>query len=203
MYFIGDCHGTFADLQRICDHLAPARCIQLGDMGLGFGRDDEFPPCANLSFIRGNHDNPDVCRRYVNYMGDYGYLDGEDVFFVSGAFSIDQAYRIEGASWWRDEELSEPQWRQVMELYMSKRPAVVATHDCPREAYPFLVGPHGVDQGNRTSSALSHMFQLYMPKTWVFAHHHRFKSFTIDRTHFVALGELDIWDSKTETRVAP
>jgi hypothetical protein len=203
MYFIGDCHGKFAELKKICGRLAPARCMQLGDMGFGFGQDDEFRACQNLSFIRGNHDNPEVCRRYPSYLGDYGYLDEEGIFFVGGAFSIDQAYRVEGVSWWRDEELSKSQWRQVMELYMDKRPSIVATHDCPHEAYPFLVGPYGGSEANRTSSALSHMFQLYMPKTWVFAHHHKFKSFTIDRTQFVALGELDVWDSETQTRFAP
>jgi len=70
MHFIGDCHGKFADLKRICDRLAPDRCMQLGAMG--FGHDDEFHACQNLSFIRGNHDNPDVCRQYANYLGDHG-----------------------------------------------------------------------------------------------------------------------------------
>jgi hypothetical protein len=203
MYFIGDCHGKFADLKKICDSLSPRKCIQLGDMGFGFGLDEQFHACKNLFFLRGNHDNPEVCRRYPNYLGDYGYLDEEGVFFVSGAFSIDQAYRVEGVSWWRDEELSEPQWRRAMDLYMDKRPSIVATHDCPHDAYPFVVSAHVADQRNRTSSALSRMFQIYMPKLWVFAHHHQFKTFAIDRTQFVALGELDIWDSDAKTRVAP
>jgi len=202
MYFIGDCHGKFGDLKRICDSLAPRKCIQLGDMGFGFGLDDEFRACENLLFLRGNHDNPEVCRRYPNYLGDYGYLDDEDLFFVGGAYSIDQAYRVEGQTWWKDEELSYADWREVIALYMDKRPGVVATHDCPHDAYPLLVGTHRAVQKNRTSSALSQMFQLYMPKLWVFAHHHKFKTFTIDRTAFVALGELDVWDCSKASRIA-
>jgi hypothetical protein len=193
MYFIGDCHGRFADLKKICDSLSPEKCIQLGDMGLGFGLDRQFRTSENLFFLRGNHDNPAACRRYPNYLGDYGWLQEEGLFFVSGAFSIDRAFRVEGSSWWSDEELSEPEWRKAIELYMDKRPAIVATHDCPHDAYPFVVGPLAPHQKNRTSSALSRMFQLYAPERWVFAHHHLSRTFTIDRTRFVALGELDVW----------
>lgn len=94
MFLIGDVHGKF---DRYGEILTGLPCsIQLGDMGIGFGLDDLFPKAdpTKHRFLRGNHDNPELCRRHPNYLGDFGFEFG--IFFISGAFSVDRHLRTMG-----------------------------------------------------------------------------------------------------------
>src|SRR6266852_2639436 len=106
MIFIGDVHGKTNALTHMLLGSAfhNKRAFQLGDMGIGFKGVTlrEFPTKYFL-WIRGNHDAPDWCRQHPNYAGDWGYLEDEQLFFLGGAWSIDQGWRTEGLSWWRDE----------------------------------------------------------------------------------------------------
>jgi hypothetical protein len=43
----------------------------------------ELPP--EHKFLRGNHDDPKLCGKHPNYLGEYGYLPDDELFFVSGA----------------------------------------------------------------------------------------------------------------------
>ena len=135
LIFIGDTHAKFKHLKIICDQFFPLPCIQLGDMGMGFNFDHEFPKCPNLFWTRGNHDKATTCRKTKGYLGDFGYLEFDDLFYVGGAYSIDQARRIEGKSWWRDEELTEQQADECIELYQKTKPQVVCSHDAPLLLY--------------------------------------------------------------------
>ena len=200
--FIGDVHAHFASYKELISKLPDS--IQLGDMGLGFDprTDEDFPDDSKHGFFRGNHDNPEVCRSMESYLGDYGFLHDEDIFFVSGAASVARKWRTEGLNWWLDEELNHDQWEAVFELYGAMQPPIVATHDCP-----FIVmdkicsGVFGSPQRSVTGMALDKMFDIHQPEMWVFAHHHRFKVWQQEKTLFVALGELDVWDSDNRDRV--
>src|ERR1700693_5291578 len=104
---IGDVHGKTGLYKRLVRSMPPGqRSIQVGDMGIGF----EGVRIHNMSmdhrWFRGNHDNPDKCRKHPNYLGDWGYDPETKIFWLAGAFSIDRAWRTEGVSWWADEELS-------------------------------------------------------------------------------------------------
>src|SRR5690348_14652539 len=109
MKFIGDVHGLYERYDRIIkEH---ANTIQVGDMGIGFrrwphGEWQANPPfdvmvAQNALFIRGNHDNPGVCRNHKQWIAD-GYVrtteKGNVVMFIGGAHSIDAKLRIEGFS---------------------------------------------------------------------------------------------------------
>ena len=73
--FIGDVHGKFGPYKRICKEYRDT--IQVGDMGVGFidrytNRSYSNPPhyamkAGNHRFIRGNHDNPGVCRKHSQW----------------------------------------------------------------------------------------------------------------------------------------
>ena len=73
-------------------------------MGVGFRK---FPPHLRTlmvegghRFIRGNHDNPDACRREGQWIKD-GTVE-DDVMFVGGALSVDRRWRTDARAQMRN-----------------------------------------------------------------------------------------------------
>lgn len=203
MLLIGDCHGKFAGLKTIikqCREEYPNEpIIQLGDFGLGFGLLEPENLGPNFYFIRGNHDNPAICQKHPNYLGDWGqkyFPNGESVFFVSGAYSVDYEWRTPGYTWWPDEELPESEYDRIWELYTQHKPDIVLSHDCPRIAYQKTIEASGrwpKDKPNRTSDfLLQKCFAIHPPKIWAYGHHHIATKFKIENTEFWCLNELNI-----------
>lgn len=202
----GDVHGLFYEYKRLLQSAVKAGqtdSIILGDVGIGFPTSEELDTSdipGDHNFIRGNHDNPDVCRVHPDYLGDYGILTGdwdgdhhyEKMFYVSGAWSIDQQWRTPGISWWEDEELSYTEMQKAINLYEQEEPDIVISHDCPHNALLEMYIPLGA-QVIRTSTgvALEAMFDLHQPSLWVFAHHHRSWTQTMQGTKFICLNELE------------
>ena len=69
MLFIGDVHGCFNPYKKVTESADSS--LQLGDMGNGFrtrmnkGGVTRSPELNhNHKFIRGNHDDPSVCRSH-------------------------------------------------------------------------------------------------------------------------------------------
>lgn len=102
-----------------------------------------------------------------------------DIFFVRGASSVDKQYRVNGKSWWPEEELSIQQMEEAVELYQEVKPDFVISHECPYhvlEALPWFLGKGWGGGGiihNPTQQMLEAMLQAHRPKIWVFAHYHR------------------------------
>lgn len=197
MKLIGDVHGKYAQYKALIRKHSDT--IQVGDLGLGFrrfphGNYTTNPPHAemvkaNARFIRGNHDNPGVCRNHSQFIKD-GTVE-DDVMFVGGAWSIDWKYRIEGYSWWADEQLSQEEFNQVMDVYSVVKPRVMVTHDCPHSVNLQIHTHHYFDK-SRTQQALQAMFDIHQPEIWVHGHHHVSVDHTIKGTRFICLAELEI-----------
>ena len=204
---IGDIHGWTKTYQKwIQNNLAPAqRSIQIGDMGLGFAGvglpAPGMPPfTGDHKFFRGNHDSPEKCRAHKNYLGDFGYLPDDKIFYLAGAFSIDRIYRTEGVSWWRDEELSYEELNKAVDLYAEVKPRFVLSHETPEKAAKFLLydlqGPYFAAKldcaGSRTSQALQVMLNIHQPEKWIFGHYHVDKHFYLPHmdTEFICLGGI-------------
>ncbi len=198
MLMIGDVHGDILKYQRLIKQGRSS--IQVGDLGLGF-HDEHGGRMTNLfrrldpqiheyhKVLRGNHDNPDVFlgHEYTDefgqrhkilplqsYLGDWGYLPDQDLFFVSGAFSIDRDWRTALVDWWPNEELCVEDLRQATEFFMRMKPRFMVTHDCPHLIYPELCGK-GVIIPNNTSLALDMMLTGHQPEKWYFGHWHQTK----------------------------
>lgn len=212
---VGDIHGKFNDYTFFSlgvgrtyhrgDVPPPERSVQVGDFGIGFYKDywhgmvddwqKEYP---GHRFIRGNHDNPAKCKEMTGYIPD-GTIEG-DVMYIGGAWSIDHDMRIEGKSWWRDEELSIEELNQLYDVYVDKKPRVMITHDCPTSVAweMFLskgLGMFGEGQTKtRTGEALQAMFEAHKPEEWYFGHWHQTRKAEILGTKFHCLGELDYVD---------
>jgi len=180
---VGDIHGKYRGYWNIVKDCE--RSIQVGDFGLGFGgQDPEYPP--QHRFIRGNHDNPAVCRVHPNFIPD-GTVDNE-VMFIGGAWSIDYAFRTEGKDWWKDEELSLNELNILIDKAIMYRPKIMITHDCPQSiAVPLF---NAFPMKTRTQQALQSILEAIRPETWIFGHWHKDISMEISGTRFICLNEL-------------
>jgi Calcineurin-like phosphoesterase len=186
---IGDVHAATKSYQKLIRKLPPGqRSIQIGDMGIGFPGAGLHKMSEDHKWFRGNHDNPEKCRRTTNYLGDWGYLEQDKLFWVAGGYSIDRAMRVVDVSWWADEELSYSELQKAIDTYKEVRPEFVLSHEAPSIAGKALllglVGPYFAEKlecsMSRTAEALQHMLDCHQPKEWVFGHYH------IDKTFFVA-----------------
>lgn len=193
MLVIGDIHGKHNEYLQLLARFPDEASIQIGDFGFGFRTFPDLPEDA--WFFRGNHDSPDLCRENPNYLGDYGYreIGGVKVFFVAGAWSIDQYRRVEGVSWWRDEEMSVAELGKAFDLYLDIKPDIVLSHDGPKQATDAMlrdVSAHKPYMPTRTDQALSAMFAAHQPKQWFFGHWHIDWCGQIGNTTFRCLPEL-------------
>lgn len=197
MKVIGDVHGKYKQYKNLIRQHSGT--IQVGDLGLGFRRYPhgdwtQNPPydemvAAGATFIRGNHDNPSVCRNHTQWIPDG--LVKNDVMFVGGALSIDWQYRIEGYSWWADEQLSQSEFNLVVDTYCVIKPRVMITHDCPLSIIP-LIHSHHFNDNSRTQQALQMMFEAHQPDLWIHGHHHISMDHVVEGTRFVCLAELEM-----------
>lgn len=196
---IGDIHGDYefyrkaikrADADSVCT-------IQLGDFGLGFHlmRDylitnESEIDWSKHKFIRGNHDNPEDCQDHPGYLGDYGYIEELDLFYISGAYSIDKDWRIPDVSWWQLEELTEEQMKDCLELYSRSKPKYVISHDAPLRVN--LDMHYSTDKGverfpNRTMYFLEDLMKIHEPADYYFGHMHLRYEKQIGGTRFVCV----------------
>jgi len=184
---IGDVHGKTKEyLDIVSKH---EYSVQVGDMGFDYEHCKGLNP-NNHVFIGGNHDNFDVIDSCPNYLGRFGNtsLNSIPFFFVSGAFSIDKIYRVEGKSWWRKEELTNEECSECMELYYQTMPRVVVSHDCPSVASQKLFN---ISDRTMTRQLMGQMWARWRPEVWIFGHWHQSKNTYIGSTLFVCLSELE------------
>lgn len=203
---IGDVHGKYGPYKQILKK-SPYPTIQVGDMGGGFrkwphGEPSTNPPYDSMEkgdhrFIRGNHDNPAWCSSHSQWIPDGNVESG--VMFIGGGLSIDKVYRVEGFSWWPDEELSTEELNHLVDCYIETKPRAMITHECPEEiaaemerlAQRGKLDPHFA---SRTRQAFQSMWSAHSPELWVFGHWHRSFDQILNGTRFVCLAELEYKD---------
>ena len=205
MKFIGDVHGKYKQYERIISECENS--IQVGDMGVGFRRanpiygQSEFLPNpsyhkmvkGNHRFIRGNHDNPEVCMKHTQYIPDGHTEDG--MMFIGGALSIDRAWRTEGIDYWADEELTQGDFYWMMDVYKEYKPRIMITHECPDVIADLLLHNRTkFKDGSITRQAFDGMFEEYKPEIWIFGHWHISFDQVILGTRFICLNELETID---------
>jgi Icc-related predicted phosphoesterase len=186
MRFIGDTHAKFGEYQYICDNVPES--IQVGDFGAGFRSIPDMGPSHR--FIRGNHDNPEICRNHPNWIPDITVE--KNMFFLGGGFSIDKASRTQGVDWWEDEELSTEEMYRAFDVYKETKPSIVVTHECPYSIAHTLFYEPRIKWLNpsKTSQLLESMWDVWKPELWIFGHWHQSRDRIIDDTRFICLGEL-------------
>lgn len=198
---IGDIHGKSEEHLRICRDFEFT--IQVGDLGLDYGYLELIDP-AHHKFIGGNHDNYGLLKidPPPHYLGDFGIveLDGRQIFFFRGAWSIDRKYRRFGVDWFFEEELSLAKCAEALQLYKSLRPSIVITHECPFSVVgdfsdPDIAYEFGFAQPcikTRTNVALDEMLSVHRPQNWYFGHYHRGKTVYQYGTEFTCVSECQV-----------
>jgi Calcineurin-like phosphoesterase len=201
--FIGDVHGKFRQYKRIIEGCQNS--VQLGDMYVGLRRWPHGEPSADPPydlmvagghrFIRGNHDNPAVCRQHSQCIPDGTIENG--IMFIGGGLSIDKEIRTEDYSWWPDEELSIAELNKLVKKYQAAKPRIMVTHDCPEEvASILLIDRTRLDLPSRTRLAFQTMWSAHSPEIWLFGHHHVSFDHILHGgrgtgTRFICLAELE------------
>jgi hypothetical protein len=199
----GDIHGQLGEYFTNLN--TAEESILVGDVGIGFVGGEKFDDFLKETlelkpkhrFIRGNHDNPSVVKTYKNYISD-GTVE-DDWMFVGGAWSIDKAYRKEGFDWWSGEQLSLQELNLIKSTYLTVRPRVMVTHDCPTLAAYYVFIKHLPARArylylNDTAEAFQEMFELHQPERWYFGHWHHTRDETINGTKFQCIGEQEYID---------
>lgn len=171
--------------------------LVVGDMGMGFieKQEDNIDGIAYLldvptqhKFIRGNHDDANLCYKHPNYLGDFGYHEHSGIFYVSGGFSIDWKWREKYLNWWPNEELSPRQRNNCFELYKKAKPSIVVAHECPIEVKSSVItNLKKYEQDSRTEELLQKMVDAHRPDYFIFGHHHKRINVNMDGTEYVCL----------------
>lgn len=211
--FIGDVHGKLQQYAERCRKYPDTVC--LGEMGFdlkdlvliylkhsAFG-DEETP---RHLILPGNHDNYDQCRAFTTFLTRPGFgaftsgpLVDRPSYYIRGAASIDKMYRIEGKSWWADEELTSSQLRRAVDGAVMFEPDIMVTHTCPDAIISKLLRPGQEKYNFRTEQALQAILEMAPPKLWIFGHFHTTRVIEIGETTFIALGELATCDLEVTT----
>ena len=183
---LGDVHGKIIQYYNLIRD-SPWPTLQLGDMGFDYTLLDEVDADKHR-FVPGNHDNYD--RLPPHALPDpYGIYDlgGVEFFYIRGAYSPDQQRRVQGVSWWPQEELAYEEGLKAVACYCRHKPQIVLSHDGPGEVVRGMVHPY---RPTRTSQIMDAMLDNHWPLLWIFGHHHQDQTFVLRSTTFRCLDEL-------------
>jgi hypothetical protein len=192
---IGDVHGKYEHYHKIVRQTERhPYTLQIGDFGFKYDTLKNIDSTRHL-ILPGNHDNYNTCYNHPHFLGDYGYtsLNKIEFFYYRGAYSIDRQYRTVGVDWWENEQVSIDQFMKARELYRSIKPDIVLTHDCPESINHHLLPNGATRYENMTGWALTELFNIHQPKTWIFGHYHKSWNMNINGTNFRCLDELETY----------
>ena len=201
---IGDIHGKWEQYGALLHQHKPERSVQVGDFGWGFKGQDifstartdmlhEFMDRGDNTYIRGNHDNPTMCKHHKYCIDDVTYESDTGIMFIGGASSIDKHYRlIHGLDWWEDEELDYHDLSLAVQTYEQVKPKIMVTHECPETIVPHLFNWYKSEFPSDTRKAFATMLEIHKPELWVHGHWHTSADKVIDGTRFVCLAELEV-----------
>lgn len=152
LLFIGDIHGDLTilrELKKRVDNSYPLEIIQVGDFGYWPGIDQQwfgnYP--WKVYFIDGNHEYfpmlnyATVTELHKNLFyvprGSVLNIDGYEIGFMGGGFSVDFRYRKEGFDWFRAEEVLESDINKLRD----KKLDILVTHTPPTNIILRNFGP--------------------------------------------------------------
>lgn len=190
---VGDVHTHTDKYFEIIKNSENKPTIQIGDFG--FKKSHEWfkkniDPKSN-KILFGNHDDTTYLKETYS-LGNFSLLT-EEIMCVRGAYSIDKYKRIEGIDWFSNEELNYKEMSDAVDLYEEVKPRIMITHDCPISLYEILfdINPNSINYNNSTAKSLQFMFDLHQPELWIFGHHHKSITKTVQKTKFICLNELE------------
>lgn len=199
--FIGDVHGNWKQYKKIINECDTS--IQVGDFGVGFVSKiteaiHSNPPYDHMKkgdhrFIRGNHDNPSVCKKHPFWIPD-GTMIHDKIFCIGGAKSIDAHMRTEGYNWWVNEELSYKEFLILCDVYEKLKPSVIVAHEMP-ESLTYIVcskcNMTKYDDPSITRQFLDNILEIHKPDLFIHGHWHVNHHTIYQGVEYIGLGELE------------
>lgn len=188
MRFIGDIHGNTKLYNDTIKGVNDS--VQVGDFGIGFGAEDYTFPKGNHKFIRGNHDNPELCKKQDNFIEDGYYENG--IMYIGGATSIDRSIRTPGFDWWFDEQINSAEMNIIEKKFKEEQPSIMVTHECPEYVSNILTSSLGMKKYSEKSNTRIFFEELTelkenKVKLWVFGHWHVSFDKEIDGCRYICL----------------
>lgn len=206
IYITGDTHGNI-DFPRIKEYFSKIYVtkkdvlIILGDAGVVWSQKEcyiweYYMLGLTVLFIDGNHENFTLLNRFPNVeifgakahrlydniyhikRGEILKISGKTFFCMGGATSIDKSRRIEGVSWWNEENISEDDIANA-KMNLAKvnyKVDYVLTHAGPSS----IVYASFHYRSDPNSSILEELLCRIEFKEWFFGHYHedkRYKNF--------------------------
>ena len=190
---IADTHGN--DLEKIKKNTDYDYIVVLGDFvftGSNLKKLNKFLEENNkkILFIDGNHENYKKLKNiketemfggkvgiyakniYWLKRGEIYEINDKKILTFGGAYSIDRFCRIENVSWFREEEYSENDYKNLYDNIIKNNYKVdyIFTHDCP-----LLIGEqiHGHElKESKTAHLLENISKICEFEKWFFGHHH-------------------------------
>jgi hypothetical protein len=190
---IGDVHGKQGQYVRLAQEAELS--LQLGDVGFDYSFIHQHLDVTRNRLLLGNHDN--YYARPAHDLGDFGPdpMGIPESFWVRGAFSIDQAYRTIGISWWEEEELTVQEGEACIDAYLQTRPRRMFTHDASFFLVPHVTSMPGLKlPASRTQLLLNTLWNLHQPEEWTFGHYHKSVTVQVEGCRFQCLNELEYVD---------
>ena len=199
--FIGDVHGNWKKYKKIINDCDTS--IQVGDFGVGFvskitEQVHSNPPYDHMAkgdhrFIRGNHDNPGVCKKHPFWIPD-GTIVHNKIFCIGGAKSIDAHMRTEGYNWWVNEELSYKEFLILCDAYEKLKPPIIVAHEMP-ESLTYIVcskcNMTKYDDPSITRQFLDNILEIHKPDLFIHGHWHVNHHTVYQGVEYIGLGELE------------
>lgn len=219
--FSGDTHGEFDHLSGAIGRLAPDAVVVAGDFGFWHeadliegGSESEFlhaslkHPGCKVYFCDGNHENHALLQALVAKKGwekpisvspGLAYcprgsaltVRSRRILFMGGAYSIDRAYRVQGKSWFPEEEITEEDILRALSRKNLAEFDTVVSHTCPAACLPAVCREAGIDpawvKNDRSERLLQRLFEAMLGvRDWYFGHWHCALDFEVKgrKTHF-------------------
>ena len=190
MLIVSDVHGKFDEYIRIIRKYEANNpngySLQLGDMGFNYDALSVLDSDRH-KFFSGNHDNMDVYDDCPHALGDFGVWN--NIFYIRGAWSLDQACRTPMFDWWPREQLNYKEMEACYDMYTTVKPSIVVTHDCPHFLLDELFHYDNI-KNTDTGILLQQLYLQHQPEVWIFGHHHKTTNLLHGTTLFQCLGEL-------------
>ena len=115
---------------------------------------------------------------HIRYFKDFGkyQLGNYSVAVIGGAYSVDKHYRLmQGWQWFENEQLSDIEKQECLDLLVGKYYDFVFTHTCPFSWRPkdlFLGSIDQVSVDTSTEVFLETLKDQIQFGTWLFGHYH-------------------------------
>lgn len=216
IYITGDTHREFSRLNYIKNIKENDMLIVLGDTGINYCLDNEDISYKEylkkfkikIFCVRGNHEerpeNIDsykevnmfdgkvyIEKNYPNLIfakdGEIYNIDGKSFLVIGGAYSIDKNYRLlYGYKWFKDEQLTEIEMKNILEKIKGKHFDIVLTHTCPYKYEPTETFLNDIDQ-TKVDKTMEHFLdkveESISYNKWYCGHYHIEKK--IDKLQFM------------------